>query len=58
VAAGSLSGGDLVFVCQAAEDLFSADLVLDEVDLRREQFARFVKQTAVALRPLSRALRL
>ncbi len=35
MAAGSLSGGDLVFVCQAAEDLFSADLVLGEVDLRR-----------------------
>ena len=32
---GSLSGSDLVLVRQAAEDLFSADLVLGKVDLRR-----------------------
>jgi len=29
-----LSGGDLVLGREAAEDLFSADLVLGEVDLR------------------------
>jgi hypothetical protein len=27
-----LSGGDLVFVCESAEDLMSADPVLGEVD--------------------------
>jgi hypothetical protein len=35
VAAGSLSCSNLALVRQAAEDLFSADLVLGEVDLRR-----------------------
>jgi hypothetical protein len=34
-AARGCSGGDLVFVREPAEDLFSADLVLGEVDLRR-----------------------
>jgi hypothetical protein len=29
-----LSGGDLVFVCEPAEDLFAADPVVGEVDLR------------------------
>src|ERR1039457_1268840 len=29
-----MSGGDLVFVCESAEDLFPADPVLGEVDLR------------------------
>ena len=29
-----MSGGDLVLVCESAEDLFSADPVLGEVDLR------------------------
>jgi hypothetical protein len=29
-----LSGGDLVFVGESAEDLFPADPVLGEVDLR------------------------
>src|ERR1022692_4279380 len=29
-----MSGGDLVFVYESAEDLFSADPVLGEVDLR------------------------
>ncbi|HCU96484.1 MAG TPA: hypothetical protein DHU96_28705 [Actinobacteria bacterium] len=31
---GGSSGGDLVFVREPAEDLFSADPVLGEVDLR------------------------
>ena len=30
-----LSGGGLVLVCESAEDLFPADPVLGEVDLRR-----------------------
>src|ERR1017187_3684681 len=29
-----MSGGDLVFVCESAGDLFSSDPVLGEVDLR------------------------
>jgi len=29
-----LSDGDLVFVCESAEDLFPADPVLGEVDFR------------------------
>ena len=29
-----MSGGDLVLVCESAEDLFSADPVLSQVDLR------------------------
>jgi hypothetical protein len=32
--AAMLSGGDLVFVRESAEGLFSADAVLGEVDLR------------------------
>jgi hypothetical protein len=34
LAAGRASGGDLVLVRKSAEDLFSADPVLGEVDLR------------------------
>ena len=29
-----MSGGDLVLVCKSAEDLFSADPVVGEIDLR------------------------
>jgi hypothetical protein len=34
LAQGGLSGGDLVFVCESAEDLLAADPVPGEVDLR------------------------